>query len=340
MESVVRISSSFYERLIRPVLFSLDPETAHRWTLGCLRLVSSLIGGHAGRCFSGRGGVELFGLQFPNRVGLAAGFDKNGVALPAWAALGFGFVEVGTITACAQPGNPRPRIFRVPEQEALINRLGFNNEGVEKVARRLEMLRRSNRWPGIPIGLNLGKSRITPLENAVEDYLVSFRRTRDLGDYFVLNVSSPNTPGLRQLQNYEMLNMLLTAIRAEAQGKPVLLKIAPDLKEAELDGILELTEQHRLAGLIATNTTVEQESLAEHRRVEGGLSGAPLRERAMATLRYLRPRTERPLIAVGGIMSEADARARFDAGANLVQIYTGLIYRGPALIRAIAGAVG
>ncbi len=331
------IDRSFtYERLVRPILFSLDPETAHHCALRCLQVLSRFTRSHAGRTFSGRGGIELFGLHFPNPVGLAAGFDKNGVALPAWAALGFGFVEVGTITACAQPGNPRPRIFRVAEQEALINRLGFNNDGAEKVARRLEKLRLSNRWPGIPIGLNLGKSRITPLENAVADYLISFRRMRDLGDYFVLNVSSPNTPGLRQLQNYEALKMLLTAIQAEAQGKPVLLKIAPDLKGGELDGILELTEQHRLAGLIATNTTIDQESLPEHRRTEGGLSGAPLRERAMATLRYLRARTDRPLIAVGGIMSAADARARFDAGADLVQIYTGLIYRGPRLIRAIA----
>ena len=209
-------------------------------------------------------GKELFGLRFPNPVGLAAGFDKNGMALPAWEALGFGFIEIGTITALAQVGNPRPRIFRVPEMEALINRLGFNNQGAEKIAMRLEELRRSSHWPKIPVGINIGKSKIVPLEEAASDYLRSFQRLQGLGDYFVLNVSSPNTPDLRKLQEKAAIGELFEAIQHQNQGKPLLVKIAPDLTFEQLDHILALATEYRLAGVVATNTTTDQQTIPEH----------------------------------------------------------------------------
>lgn len=282
----------------------------------------------------------VFGLSFPSPVGLAAGFDKNAIALPAWEALGFGFAEVGTITARAQPGNPRPRMFRIPEQKAVINRLGFNNEGAEAVAQRLEALRASGRWPAIPVGVNLGKSKVTPLEEATADYVSSFRRLRKLGDYFVLNVSSPNTPGLRKLQDKAALEELLGAVQAQNVDRaPLLLKIAPDLEWAAIDEILALVESHSLAGLIATNTTIDHSALPEDRRQQGGLSGQPLKARALEVLRFVSARTRLPVIAVGGIGSAEDALRRLDAGAALIQIYTGLVYEGPALVRAIHRAL-
>jgi dihydroorotate dehydrogenase len=283
---------------------------------------------------------EVFGLRFPNPIGLAAGFDKNAVALPAWASLGFGFVEIGTVTAHAQGGNPKPRMFRLSEMEALINRLGFNNEGAERIGCRLEALRASNAWPRIPVGINIGKSRITPLEQATEDYVRSFRCLRDLGDYFVLNVSSPNTPGLRQLQERSALENLFKSIQGESQGKPLLVKIAPDLTAGQIDDVIELCETYRLAGLIATNTTIDHSGVPANRREEGGLSGRPLRDRALGILQYVRKRTQFPVIAVGGIMTADDAKARFEAGANLIQIFTGFVYRGPGLVGEIAKAIG
>jgi dihydroorotate dehydrogenase len=284
--------------------------------------------------------TQVFGLSFPSPVGLAAGFDKNAVALPAWEALGFGFAEVGTITAKAQRGNPRPRMFRIPELGAVINRLGFNNEGADRVAQRLEILKASGLWPAIPVGVNLGKSKVTPLEEATADYVASFRRLRKLGDYFVLNVSSPNTPGLRKLQDKAALEELLGAVQAENTGRaPLLLKIAPDLEWAAIDEILALVEAHKLAGLIATNTTIDHSSLPEARRQQGGLSGQPLRGRALEVLRFVTAHTRLPVIAVGGIGSAEDALRRFDAGAALIQIYTGLVYEGPALVRDIHRAL-
>jgi len=282
----------------------------------------------------------VFGLRFPNPVGLAAGFDKNGVALPAWQGLGFGFAEIGTITARAQPGNPKPRIFRVPESRALINRLGFNNEGCDAVAARLQRLRETTQWPSIPVGINLGKSKVTPLTEATADYLLSFERLQHFGDYFVLNVSSPNTPGLRNLQDGPALDELLGHIqRRNTVGKPVVLKIAPDLEWAAIEEILALTEEHKLAGIIATNTTIDHSRIAAEHRTQGGLSGAPLRERATEVVRFIAQRSKAPVIAVGGIMSADDALEKFDAGAALVQLYTGYIYEGPGLIGKICRAL-
>ena len=278
----------------------------------------------------------VFGVRFPSPVGLAAGFDKNAVALPAWEALGFGFAEIGTVTAKAQPGNPKPRLFRLPELEGVINRLGFNNDGAEAVAARLKALRESGRWPGIPVGVNLGKSKVTPLELAPEDYVESFQRLRAFGDYFVLNVSSPNTPGLRRLQDKASLEALLAAVQAaNTTGVPLLLKIAPDLEWAAIEEILALVQAHDLAGIIATNTTIDHSQVAVDRRQLGGLSGQPLKKRALEVLRFITARTALPVIGVGGIASSDDAKERFDAGASLVQIYTGLVYEGPGLVSAI-----
>ncbi len=279
---------------------------------------------------------EVFGIRFPNPIGLAAGFDKNGVALPAWEALGFGFVEIGTITAQGQPGNPVPRIFRIPEMEALINRLGFNNEGAEIIGGRLERLRQSSRWPKIPVGINIGKTKVVPFEEATLDYVESFRRLQELGDYFVLNVSSPNTPGLRKLQEKGAIGGLFQAIQRENQRKPLLVKIAPDLTREQVDDILALAKEHQLAGIIATNTTTDQQTIPDKKRQPGGLSGKPLRTRSLEILRHIRRQSSLPVISVGGIMNADDARERFDAGAELIQLYTGFVYHGPRLLRDVA----
>jgi dihydroorotate dehydrogenase len=249
-------------------------------------------------------------------------------------------MEAGTITARAQPGNPKPRIFRVPEYAAVINRLGFNNDGADTVAARLQRLQESGRWPRIPVGINIGKSKVTPLEEATADYLLSFQRLYPFGDYFVLNVSSPNTPGLRALQDRAALDELLEHIQGRnAHGKPVLVKIAPDLEWAAIEEILGLAEQHAVAGLIATNTTIDQGALPAQFRRQGGLSGAPLRQRSTEIVRFIAERSAIPLIAVGGVMSADDALEKFDAGAALVQLYTGFIYEGPALIGEINRAL-
>ena len=283
---------------------------------------------------------EFFGVTFPNPVGLAAGFDKNAVALPAWPALGFGFAEVGTITGRAQPGNPKPRIFRVPEIGGLINRLGFNNDGADAVADRLAHLRKSGKWPSIPVGINIGKSKVTPLDEAALDYLLSFERLQHFGDYFVLNVSSPNTPGLRALQDRDSLDSLLGHMqRRNLAGHPLLVKIAPDLEWSAIEEILVLVEEHKLAGIIATNTTIDHSSVPESARQQGGLSGRPLRARSTEVVRFITSRTKVPVIAVGGIFSADDALEKFDAGAALIQLYTGFIYEGPALVRRICDAL-
>ena len=281
--------------------------------------------------------ITLFGLKFPNPIGLAAGLDKNGVALPAWAALGFGFIEIGTVTAKAQPGNPKPRIFRLPEQQALINRLGFNNDGADAIAHRLAALRESGRWPAVPVGINIGKSRTTPLEEATEDYLYSFRMLRDFADYITLNISSPNTPGLRELQEPEKLSELLCAIGKEAgtAPKPLVVKISPDLSGAELKAILAVCEENGVSGIIATNTTLDHSSIAPQLDQAGGLSGAPLRDKSTALVREIAARSTIPVIASGGIFDAESAREKFQAGAQLIQLYTGLVYRGPQLLREI-----
>ena len=327
-----------YEKIVRPLLFSIDPETAHNFAIRFLRRASQVELALRGfRRFQPAAKPKtVFGVSFPNPVGLAAGFDKDGVALPALAALGFGFIEIGTVTAKRQPGNPRPRIFRFSEQQALINRLGFNNDGADLVANRLRQWRESGRWPAIPVGINIGKSKTTPLDQAPADYLHSFRRLRKFVDYVVLNVSSPNTPGLRSLQERESLSILLRAIREENRtDKPVLIKIAPDLSTTELEEIIASCEENQVAGIIATNTTLDHSSIPTARDEAGGLSGAPLREKSTALVRDITARSAIPVIASGGIFDLESAREKFEAGAELVQVYTGYIFRGPGLLREI-----
>jgi len=319
-----------YERLLRPLLFALDPEAAHRFALAFLRTTGPLLP----KATDTISPVSAFGLSFRHRIGLAAGLDKNGVALSAWEALGFSFVEIGTVTAQAQPGNPRPRIFRYPEQNALINRLGFNNDGAEAVANRLLELRDRGGWPGIPVGINIGKSRVTPIERAVEDYLFSLRKVRTHADYVALNVSSPNTPGLRELQEGQRLDELLRAINAERGDLPLLVKIAPDLEPAPLDEIVSVCEANNISGIIATNTTLDHSAVAHDE--EGGLSGAPLQRKSTAIVRQIANKTKIPIIGCGGILDAGSAREKIEAGAKLLQIYTGFIYRGPKLIRELA----
>ena len=327
-----------FERAVRPLLFRVgggDAEAAHEFTLrrlaglgdGTLRLMRR-------RC-SVDNPVEVFGVRFPNPVGLAAGMDKNGVALRAWPALGFGFVEVGTVTAHAQPGNDRPRLFRLRDSEAIINRMGFNNEGAAALAARLT----SAGDLGYPLGVSLGKSKVTPLDEAVDDYLTSYRLLRDHADYIAINVSSPNTPGLRTLQDRSAIAGLLRALTG---GPPVLVKIAPDLPEPAIAELLEVCLAEGAAGVIATNTTLARDGLAPADRPRadeaGGLSGRPLTERARKVVNFVHEETggRLPIIGVGGILDPDDATALFDAGASLVQLYSGFVYRGPALPRAIA----
>src|SRR5260370_38359190 len=294
---------NFYERLLRPLLFSLEPETAHRLTIESLRAASHFdLALRMLRSFQPPSKPKtLFGLNFPNPIGLAAGLDKNGVALPAWAALGFGFVEIGTVTAKAQPGNPKPRIFRLTEQQALINRLGFNNDGADAIAQRLGALRESGRWPAVPVGINIGKSRTTPLEQATDDYLYSFRMLRDFADYITLNISSPNTPGLRELQEPEKLSELLHAIGNEAgtAPKPLVVKISPDLSGTELKAILAVCEENGVSGIIATNTTLDHSSIASQLDQAGGLRGVPLRAKPTASVPEINAGSTIPLCAFG-----------------------------------------
>jgi len=332
-------AGGMYERLVRPLLFSLDAEAAHHLTVRILCRTSHFdVALRALAYFQPKSKpTTLFGLTFPNPIGLAAGLDKNGVALPAWAALGFGFMEIGTVTAKAQPGNPRPRIFRLPEQQALINRLGFNNDGADVIANRLGGLRESGRWPSVPVGINIGKSRVTSLEQATDDYLYSFRLLRNFADYITLNISSPNTPGLRELQEPEKLSELLHAIGKEAgrTPKPLVLKISPDVSGAELKAILAVCEENGVSGIIVTNTTLDHSVIPPQLDQQGGLSGAPLREKSTALVREVATQSEIPIIASGGIFDRESAREKFKAGAQLIQLYTGLIYRGPQLLREI-----
>ncbi len=338
-----------YRRILRPVLYRLgkgDAEIAHEQTLHGLRRLGRVPGAVSAlsRSFGAipaGAGRTVFGIRFPGPVGLAAGMDKNGVALPAWRSLGFGFVEVGTVTAVAQPGNEKPRLFRLVEDEAVINRMGFNNLGSAALAERLEAY-----GPlGYPLGVSIGKSKVTPLDKAVDDYVISLRRLYQYGDYFAVNVSSPNTPGLRSLQDSGQLRELLTALHAEAvalgngTAKPVLVKIAPDLTPSAIDELLGVCTDVGVAGIIATNTTIGRPGVESHPLASeaGGLSGRPLTELAAKTVAHIHAETggALPVIGVGGILDPDDAVRLLDAGASLVQVYSGLIYRGPGLIRRI-----
>ncbi len=279
--------------------------------------------------------TKLFGLTFPNPVGLAAGMDKNASTLRAWEALGFGFVEAGTITALAQPGNPKPRCFRYPSEQALINRMGFNNAGASVTAERLARQKASGRWPRVPVGINIGKSKLTPNEQAASDYATSYKLLLPFGDYFVVNVSSPNTPNLRALQDRDSLAEIIRTLKRINNIKPLLVKIAPDLTDEAVRDIAALAESEHLAGLIATNTTLDHSSVPKDSDQQGGLSGTPLLQRSTEVLRILRSATDLPIIASGGIMDAASAHKKLEAGASLVQLYTGFVYHGPELIRDI-----
>jgi dihydroorotate dehydrogenase len=335
---------SLYKSLIRPALFSFEPERVHHAAIAALRGFAYLPIHPKNDPALAR---EVFGIRFPNPIGLAAGFDKNAAVLPAWEKLGFGFAEAGTITAAGQPGNPKPRVFRLPAQEALINRMGFNNIGAEAVAVRLARLKASGRWPCFPVGLNIGKTKLTPIEEAAADYIFSFEKLFPFADYFVLNVSSPNTPGLRALQEANALGQLLAAVQKRNRElsptprlRPVLLKIAPDLEFSAIEEIIGLAYQHGLAGLVATNTTLDHSSIPEGLRQEGGLSGAPLRARSTEIVRFITTKaSSMPVVASGGIHDAASAMEKFDAGAALVQLYTGFIYEGPGLIGQINSAL-
>lgn len=334
-----------YERAMRRTLFRLgsgDAEVAHERTLGALAALSRatpLLRGLR-RLFAADAPRDVFGVRFPSPVGLAAGLDKNGVALPAWPALGFGFVEVGTVTRHPQSGNPRPRLFRLVDSGAVINRMGFNNAGADALAARLRAL-----GPiGVPLGVSIGKSKVTPVEDAVGDYVYSLRVLRPYADYFAVNISSPNTPGLRSLQDRGALDTLLGALRGETHGTPLLVKIAPDLTDAAIGEVLEVCTAHGVDGLIATNTTVGRDGLVPTDRARaaeaGGLSGRPLTERSREVVRFVhREAPGLPVIGVGGIGSVDDALRMLDAGASLLQLYTGFIYGGPPLVRAINRAL-
>jgi dihydroorotate dehydrogenase len=335
--------SALYQRVLRRALFRLgssDAELAHEWTLRRLAGLSrqSLLLAALRRRYAVAAPRQVFGIDFPNPVGLAAGMDKDGRALPAWPALGFGFVEVGTVTAHAQPGNPRPRLFRLPDSGAIINRMCFNNAGAAALASRLAT---TCRLP-VPLGISLGKSRVTPLEQAVADYLASLRLLHGYADYLAVNVSSPNTPGLRDLQDRAALTELVSALRAEAGALPVLVKIAPDLTDRAIGAVLQVCVDTGAAGVIATNTTVARDGVSGTEQVRaaeaGGLSGRPLAVRAREVVGFVARNCALPVIGVGGISEPDDAQRLFDAGASLVQLYTGFVYGGPALVRGIARA--
>lgn len=342
--------SWIYRRAIRPWLFKQDAESAHDFALKNLaRASSSDLAGKFIEDFFGAPSlpVELFGLKFPNPVGLAAGLDKHASAVPVWEKLGFGFCELGGVTWHAQPGNPQPRMFRAVADEAIVNRMGFNNSGAEAVAQKLAGWKKSGRWPNHPVGINLGKSKITPLEKAAEDYADSFRLLRDYADFFVVNVSSPNTPGLRQLQDKAALDEIFAALQS-VQGaidrppKPILVKVAPDLTFEALDEIVELVTPRDIAGIVATNTTITRPAantpaLQKVYGETGGLSGRPLRSRSTEIVRHLYKQTggKLPIIGVGGIFSANDAWEKITAGASLVQIYSGLVYEGPGLAKNV-----
>ncbi|MEX2244571.1 MAG: quinone-dependent dihydroorotate dehydrogenase [Fimbriimonadaceae bacterium] len=321
----------FYESVLRPLLFLVEPETAHN--LGLRAVSAGLVKARApDRALA----ASAFGVRFPNPVGLAAGFDKNAVALSRWKGLGFGFVEVGTVTRHPQPGNPKPRLFRLPAHRALINRLGFNNLGADAVARNMAGVS-----AGIPVGVNIGKSKVTPLEDAHEDYAYSFRLLKEFADYVVVNVSSPNTPGLRELQERESLTRILSGLKELDDRKPLFVKIAPDLTLGAIEDVVSVATELKLTGIVASNTTVSRSMLAYDPGIEGGLSGAPLTSMADEALRFVRElSSELVLIGVGGVMTPEDAKRKLSLGADLVQVYTGWVYAGPSFVPEILQEIG
>lgn len=330
-----------YRFLIRPVLYRFDPEDVHDWVSERLIRHSRMVT-RCRRLFCYDHPAlhqKIWGVEFPNPVGLAAGFDKFARGVQLWSDLGFGFAEIGTVTAVAQDGNPKPRLFRLTSDRALINRFGFNNSGAEVTATVLN--RQMKTGIKIPLGINIGKSKITDLDKAADDYAASFSRLWPYADYFVVNVSSPNTPNLRQLQDRPRLTEILLRLTEENNrfgGKPILLKIAPDLSWSQIDDVVTVVNEFKLAGVVATNTTVDRTGLRSRLSGEaGGLSGAPLRQRATDMIRYLYRALGRHviIIGVGGIFNSADAYEKILAGASLVQIYTGFVYQGPSICRSI-----
>ena len=334
--------SRLYRSIIRPVLFEQDSEEIHDHTMRLLSRISQspVLCELVGAMFAAqRLPVEVFGLQFPNPVGLAAGMDKQAAAVPIWEQLGFGFCELGGVTWHPQPGNPKPRMFRIVADSALINRMGFNNPGAPAMAERLADWRTRGQWPNHPVGINIGKSKLTPLEKAADDYAMSLRVLYPHADFFVINVSSPNTPNLRQLQDKAALDEVLAAVqqvrRDQTARKPILVKVAPDLSFEALDEIVALTGPREVDGIVATNTTITRPDSENAIYSEtGGLSGAPLRTRSTEIIRHL-AQSGLPIIGVGGIFTPADAYEKLQAGASLVQLYTGLVYEGPGVAREI-----
>ena len=336
-----------YKSILRPLLFRIDAEKTHYLVMGLLKIFVSIPGGKGVLKFmygleNKALEKEIMGLRFNNPIGLAAGFDKDGKYIHEMASLGFGYIEVGTVTPKPQAGNDKPRLFRLKDDEALINRMGFNNEGVDALVHKLKTVNRN----GVIIGGNIGKNKTTPNEDAAADYLYCFERLYPYVDYFVVNISSPNTPGLRELQEKKPLSDLITALenknKEHDKYRPILLKIAPDLTEGQLDDIVAIIEETGIAGLIATNTTINRSNLKTSSQTvssigTGGLSGLPLRERATQVIKYLRNKLSitKVIIGVGGIHSAPDAKEKLEAGADLIQLYTGFIYEGPTVIKSI-----
>lgn len=335
-----------YKTIIRPLLFSMAAENAHNFTFSVLKVVGAIPGLRqlVGLCAQYKNPIlekQLFGLTFKNPVGLAAGLDKNAEAIDVMSSLGFGFIEIGTVTPKPQDGNPKPRMFRLKQDHSIINRMGFNNDGLAAVKNRL-----AKRKSKVPVGGNIGKNKVTPNEGATEDYLKCFHELFDHVDYFVVNVSSPNTPGLRELQEKEPLTKLLLTLMTEnnkkSQPKPLLLKIAPDLTNEQLDDIVDIARDTKISGVIATNTTIDRSNLSTPSATieeigNGGLSGQALTARSTEVIRYLHEKSDGklPIIGVGGIASAKDAIEKLEAGASLIQVYSGFIYEGPGLVRQI-----
>ena len=343
-------------KILRSILFLFPTEWVHYFSMNCLRVLCSVgfLRKLLASGFTPKGNLEtgLWNLEFPNCVGLGAGFDKNAKYLRELETLGFGFIEIGTVTPLPQPGNDKPRLFRLPKDKALINRMGFNNDGVKVIAERLRQWQSTvhsqqstSNSQRLIIGGNIGKNKITPNEEAWKDYEICFKELHHYVDYFVVNVSSPNTPGLRELQEKESLRKILRHLQminnGKAVAKPILLKIAPDLTREQLDDVIDLALEIKLDGLVATNTTIDREGLEHDLRIgtleTGGLSGKPLQKRSTEIVKYIFEKTkgEIPIIASGGVFTGADAKEKFEAGASLVQVWTGFIYEGPSIVKNI-----